>query len=118
MPRVQFLGTGNAFSPNGRLHALVLIDGKILVDAPPSVLPQLRRVGTSPGQIEHLLFTHWHADHMFGFPFLILERHYISKQDTPLAVHLRAGGRELLSQLSEVGFPGSCLLYTSDAADE
>ena len=50
MPRVQFLGTGNAFSPNGRLHALVLIDGKILVDAPPSVLPQLRRVGTSPGQ--------------------------------------------------------------------
>ena len=107
MPRVQFLGTGNAFSPNGRLHALVLIDGNILVDAPPSVLPQLRRVGTSPGQIEHLLFTHWHADHMFGFPFLILERHYISKQDSPLAVHLRAGGRELLSQLSEVGFPGS-----------
>ena len=45
MPRVQFLGTGNAFSPHGRMHALVLIDGKILVDAPPTLLPQLRRVG-------------------------------------------------------------------------
>ena len=73
MPRVQFLGTGNAFSPHGRMHALVLIDGNILVDAPPTLLPQLRRTGVSSGEIDHLLFTHWHADHMFGFPFFILE---------------------------------------------
>ena len=56
MPRVQFLGTGNAFSPPGRMHALVLIDGKILVDAPPTLLPQLRRAGVSSDDIEHILF--------------------------------------------------------------
>ncbi len=108
MPRVQFLGTGNAHSPPGRLHALVLIDGKILVDAPPTVLPQLRQAGVSPGEIEHLLFTHWHADHMFGFPFILLDRQYVSKpQIGPLKIYLRPNGKEILSNLSHVGFPGS-----------
>lgn len=108
MPRVQFLGTGNAHSPPGRLHALVLIDGKILVDAPPTVLPQLRQAGVSPGEIEHLLFTHWHADHMFGFPFILLDRQYVSKpQNGPMNIYLRPNGKEILSNLSHVGFPGS-----------
>ena len=107
MPRVQILGTGNAFSPHGRMHALVLIDGKILVDAPPTLLPQLRRTGVSSDEIEHLLFTHWHADHMFGFPFLILERKVVFNAENPLNVYLRPGGKEILSNLSNLGFPGS-----------
>ena len=107
MPRVRFLGTGNAFSPHGRMHALVLIDGKILVDAPPTLLPQLRRTGVSSDEIEHLLFTHWHADHMFGFPFFILERKVVSNAENSLNVYLRPGGKEILSNLSHVGFPGS-----------
>tara|TARA_B100000530_G_scaffold133273_1_gene83017 strand:- start:257 stop:1111 length:855 start_codon:yes stop_codon:yes gene_type:complete len=107
MPRVQFLGTGNAFSPHGRMHALVLIDGNILVDAPPTLLPQLRRAGVSSGEIDHLLFTHWHADHMFGFPFFILERKVVSNAEKSLNVYLRPNGKEILSNLSHVGFPGS-----------
>ena len=107
MPRVQFLGTGNAFSPHGRMHALVLIDGNILVDTLPTLLPRLRRVGVSSHEIDHLLFTHWHADHMFGFPFFILERKVVSNAENPLNVYLRPKGKEILSNLSHVGFPGS-----------
>ena len=107
MPRVQFLGTGNAFSPHGRMHALVLIDGNILVDAPPTLLPQLRCAGVSSDEIDHLLFTHWHADHMFGFPFFILERKVVSNAEKSLNVYLRPNGKEILSNLSHVGFPGS-----------
>ena len=75
--RVDFLGTGNAFCPSGRMHALAILDEKILIDAPPTLLVQLRRSNISTGQIEHILFTHWHGDHAFGFPFLILDRKYI-----------------------------------------
>ena len=109
MPRVQFLGTGNAFAPHGRMHALALIDGCILIDAPPTLLPQLRRAAISPAEIEHLLFTHWHADHIFGFPFLILERQHVSDAagERILDVHLRPSGREILSELCRMGFPGS-----------
>ncbi len=107
VPRVQFLGTGNAHSPPGRMHALACIDEKILVDAPPTLMPQLRRAGINPGDIEHLLFTHWHADHMFGFPFLMLERKYVVKPESPLSIHCRPGGTEILTGLCETGFPGS-----------
>lgn len=116
MARIDFLGTGNAFLPQGRMHALALIDGCVLVDTPPTVLSQLRRCGTSPSDLSHVLITHWHADHTFGFPFLLLERKYISDPDSKsiLNVHLRPGGRGLLGELCRTGFPGSL----EDALDE
>ena len=81
MVEVRFLGSGNAFCPDGRMHSLVLLDEKILIDTPPTILPQLGQAGLSPSDINTILFTHWHGDHIFGFPFFILERKYISDRD-------------------------------------
>jgi len=116
MARIDFLGTGNAFMPPGRMHALALLDGCVLVDTPPTVLAQLRRCGSTPSELRHILITHWHADHIFGFPFLLLERKFISDPDfkSTLNVHLRPGGKELLSSLCNMGFPGSL----EDSLDE
>tara|TARA_B100000073_G_C23639153_1_gene535889 strand:- start:19 stop:825 length:807 start_codon:yes stop_codon:yes gene_type:complete len=107
--RIDFLGTGNAFCPSGRMHALAILDEKILIDAPPTLLAQLRRSDISTNQVEHVLFTHWHGDHAFGFPFLILDRKYISDPsgDKILSVHHRPGGKKYLASLSRLGFPGS-----------
>jgi ribonuclease Z len=110
MAEVLFLGTGNAFSPPGRLHALVLIDGNILIDAPPTVLPQLRNFNIHPSSIKHLLFTHWHADHIFGFPFLMLEREWMPYDlgdKEPLNIYSRPNGKKILSDICKIGFPGS-----------
>jgi len=109
MIRIDFLGTGNAFTPSGRLHALTLVDKKILIDTPPTLITQLRRNGLSTSDIEYLLFTHWHADHTFGFPFFLLERKYISdpNNEQKLKIYLRPGGKEKLSYLCNQGFPGS-----------
>ena len=95
--------------PHGRLHSSLLIDESILIDAPPTTLVGLRQAGINPAQIEHLLITHWHGDHVFGFPFFILERKYISDRDgiAPLTVHTRRGGRGLLEQLCHLAFPGT-----------
>ncbi len=107
MVEVQFLGSGNAFCPDGRLHSLVLIDNKILVDAPPTIIPQLKRANISPSEINTMLITHWHGDHIFGFPFFILERKYISDRDCSniLNVHLHKGGAERFANISELAFP-------------
>ena len=107
--RVDFLGTGNAFCPSGRMHALAILDEKILIDVPPTILAQMRRANISTAKVEHILFTHWHGDHAFGFPFLILDRKYITDPSASktLAVHHRPGGMEYLSNLSVLGFPGS-----------
>ena len=109
MARIDFLGTGNAFTPFGRLHALAIIDKKILIDTPPTLITQLRTSGIKTSDISHLLFTHWHADHTFGFPFFLLERKYISdtKREKDLNIYLRPGGKEFLTNLCNIGFPGS-----------
>jgi len=51
MVSISFLGSGNAFCPTGRMHSLVLIDDTLLVDAPPTVVPQMRKHGICPSQI-------------------------------------------------------------------
>tara|TARA_B100000212_G_scaffold198916_1_gene150077 strand:- start:790 stop:1593 length:804 start_codon:yes stop_codon:yes gene_type:complete len=107
--RIDFIGTGNAFAPSGRLHACICIDRKILVDLPPTIIPQLRRVGLDASSIDHVLITHWHGDHTFGSPFFFLDRKYLSKkvQKEPLEVHLRPGGEDLLTSLSTGAYPKS-----------
>ncbi|HJM41280.1 MAG TPA: ribonuclease Z [Candidatus Thalassarchaeaceae archaeon] len=109
MVEISFLGTGNAFCPEGRLHSLVLIDGTMLVDAPPTVIPQLRQQGISPADIKDLFITHWHGDHTFGLPFLLLERKWISDREgqNKLRIHAHTGGEERLTQLCELAYPES-----------
>jgi ribonuclease BN (tRNA processing enzyme) len=106
---IKLLGTGNAFLPQGRLHSLLLIDGRALIDCPPTALASLRHSNISPCEIDTILFTHWHGDHCFGFPFILLERKYISDRDGEkiLNVHLPRGGIERLRVLCDLAYPGS-----------
>ncbi|MEE2748158.1 MAG: ribonuclease Z [Candidatus Thermoplasmatota archaeon] len=115
MVELTFLGSGNAFCPNGRLHSLVLIDGKMLVDAPPTIIPQLRQNGISPSDITDLFITHWHGDHTFGLPFLLLERKWISDRESKnmLRIHLHSGGEERMKTLCELAYPESLRDLTS-----
>tara|TARA_B100001109_G_scaffold254121_1_gene253155 strand:+ start:762 stop:1547 length:786 start_codon:yes stop_codon:yes gene_type:complete len=107
--RIDFLGTGNAFAPDGRLHACLSIDNNILIDTPPTIIAQLRRRGIDTSSIRHILITHWHGDHTFGMPFILLDRKYITdpNSDGDLTVYLRPGGEDFFSKLSNMAFPGS-----------
>ena len=78
---VMFLGTGNAFLPHGRNHSLAILDRKHLIDAPPTALSSMRKYGISPADLETIIFTHMHGDHIFGLPFILLERKYISDRE-------------------------------------
>ncbi|MBT7938125.1 MAG: MBL fold metallo-hydrolase, partial [Euryarchaeota archaeon] len=107
--KLEFLGSGNAFLPQGRFHSLLLIDDSILIDCPPTALSSLRRIELSPSKLNSIMFTHWHGDHVFGFPFVILERKWISDRSgvEPLGIHGPKGCKERLSALCETAYPGS-----------
>ena len=81
----------------------------MLVDAPPTVIPQLRQNGVSPVEITDLFVTHWHGDHTFGLPFLLLERKWISDRDGEniLTIHLHTGGEKRMIQLCDLAYPES-----------
>ena len=107
--KVKMLGTGNAFLPNGRLHSHVLIDDKHLIDAPPTALIGLRSRGIPVNTIETIFITHLHGDHVFGLPFLFLERQYISDREgiSPLKIIAAPGAKERITHLCNLAYPGS-----------
>ncbi|MDP6906505.1 MAG: ribonuclease Z [Candidatus Thalassarchaeaceae archaeon] len=109
MVKIQFLGTGNAFCPPNRMHSLVLIDDEILIDVPPTVIPQLRNAGISPSKISTILITHWHGDHTFGLPFLLLDRKYLSDRsgNSNLTIYCYKGGRNRLQNLCNQAYPNT-----------
>jgi len=66
------LGSGAALT-DGRLWNSFLIDGRILLDLPPTAVPQMHRLGVDTTAIDVIFISHLHADHSFGLPFLLLE---------------------------------------------
>lgn len=68
----QFLGTGNFLAP-GRYWNSFVLDRTTLVEPCPTALPHLRLCGLSAAALDVVVISHFHADHTFGWPFLLLE---------------------------------------------
>lgn len=67
---LTFLGTGNFHAAGGYWNSF-LIDRRILVETSPIVLRHLRLAGVELNEIEVVFVSHFHADHTFGWPFLL-----------------------------------------------
>jgi ribonuclease BN (tRNA processing enzyme) len=68
---LTFLGTGNFLAPPGRYWNSFVLDASVLVEPSPTALPHLRRCGFPVEAIEVVVVSHFHADHCFGWPFLL-----------------------------------------------
>jgi ribonuclease BN (tRNA processing enzyme) len=68
---LTFLGTGNFLAPPGRYWNSFVMDGNVLVEPSPTSLPHLRRCGFAVDAVEVVVVSHFHADHCFGWPFLL-----------------------------------------------
>ncbi|HSZ37213.1 MAG TPA: MBL fold metallo-hydrolase [Acidimicrobiales bacterium] len=71
MTELTFLGTGNYLAPPGRYWNSFVMDGSVLVEPSPTSLPHLRRCGFRPSDVQVVVISHFHADHCFGWPFLL-----------------------------------------------
>jgi ribonuclease BN (tRNA processing enzyme) len=88
---VTVLGAGDAFASKGRFQAGYVINAggvRILMDAGPTLLASMKRVGISPGDLDVILISHLHGDHFCGLAFLILEYLF----ETPLRRKLTLAG--------------------------
>ena len=83
MLELTFLGSGNAFAQGGRYWSSFLANGRYLFDAPPTLLPHLKRLGPPLTQLAVVFLSHFHGYHFMGLPFLFLEYLYLTprKQD-------------------------------------
>jgi ribonuclease BN (tRNA processing enzyme) len=99
-----FLGSGNAFA-SGRYWNSFLVNGRYLFDASPVVLPHLKQAKVSLADLETVFISHFHADHFFGLPFLLLEYSELTKRTKPLTLIGPPTLEERLHRLTAVGFP-------------
>jgi ribonuclease Z len=101
MTSLTFLGTGNYLAP-GRYWNSFVLDGEVLVEPSPAVLPNLRRCGIAAGDLDAVLISHFHADHTFGWPFLLLEL-LTCGRDRPLFIVGPPGVDAFLADMMRVG---------------
>lgn len=98
---IYVLGSGAVSACSG--YPGYLVNGTVLVDCPPGSVKKLIRMGVSLVGITDVLLTHFHADHYFDLPFLLLARY--RKTDAPLTIHCPEEGRRIIPQLLALAYP-------------
>lgn len=102
---LRFIGTGNAFAPNGLCWNGFVANGKYLFEAPPQALQMLNALGLDANDLDAVVLSHHHGDHFLGLPFLMLEWKY-SKRTRPVRIIGPAGTRKLAEQIALSVYPG------------
>jgi ribonuclease BN (tRNA processing enzyme) len=86
---VLFIGTGEAFGSGGRRNSAILVRGggkSMLLDCGPATLNELKKLGIDPREIDGVVVSHFHGDHVAGLPFLLLDDLYENPRREPLIV--------------------------------
>jgi len=101
---LAFMGSGNAFAPE-RCWSGFVLNERHLFDAPPTALYSLKRLHLRLDRIETVFISHFHADHFFGLPFLLLEYAYLTRRNNDLTLVGPPKLEQQLSKLVEIGYP-------------
>lgn len=103
---LTFLGSGNAFASSpGRYWSSFLANGRYLFDAPPTLLPHLKQLGTPLTDIEVVFISHFHGDHFMGLPFLFLEYIYLTERRDDLFIVGPPGVEEKIEGFARQCYP-------------
>jgi ribonuclease BN (tRNA processing enzyme) len=100
---LTFLGTGNAFAPT-RYWSSFLANGRYLFDAPPTLLAHLKRLGRDPRDIEVVFISHFHGDHYFGLPFLLLDYAELAPRSRDLTIVGPPGIAKRVQSVTDLAF--------------
>ncbi len=105
MVELTFLGSGNAFAQEGRYWSSFLANGRYLFDAPPTLLPHLKRLQVPLTGLEVVFISHLHADHFVGLPFLFLEYVYLTARKNDLFIVGPPGIEGLMEDFADRCYP-------------
>lgn len=119
--RITVLGSGNAFCADGRGHASFLLEsaagGRILLDAGATTLQAANRFGVLPLDPDAIVLTHFHGDHAFGLPFLLLHLSEMERRTRPLMIAGPQGVEERCTSLMRLAYGGFVPSFGVDYVD-
>ncbi len=101
---VVLLGTASAGGSAVRDNTYFLLrrgQGSVLVDVGGDPLGKLKRLNVPLDDIEQVVFTHFHIDHIYGLPSLLWGM-WLGGRTKPLTLHCSTGDRERLQRWLDV----------------
>ena len=104
--QIKILGVGGAIN-DGLPYNSFLVNGEFLCETPPDIMLSLSRSKVDPLSIKTIFVSHFHADHFFGLPFLLIHLFILAakhKTLTPTTIVGPAGVREKSLELLSVAF--------------
>ena len=109
--KIVFLGVGEACDetlPNTSIWVQAEGSGQrisVLLDCGFTVPSLYWQQTQDPDELDGLYISHFHGDHFFGVPALIL-RFWETKRSKPLLIIGQSGIRELIQRTMELAYPG------------
>ncbi len=101
--KVKVIGSGSMWTKYN--SACYLIDEDIMVDFPNGACKYLYRQNIKPSSVSKILLTHFHGDHYFDIPFLILNK---SKSDNKKTfIYCSKEGKSKIKKIGFLAFPNS-----------
>jgi len=107
---LHFVGCGDAFGSGGRLNTcfhLVSKNVNALIDCGASSLIGMNKFAINRNDIDVIFITHFHADHVGGLPFFLLEANYVTKRERPLTIAGPSGLKARYGGILDAAFSGS-----------
>jgi ribonuclease BN (tRNA processing enzyme) len=107
---LQFVGCGDAFGSGGRFNTCFHLVGRetnALIDCGASSVVAMNRFAIDRNAVDVIFISHFHADHIGGLPFFMLEANYVLKRDRPLTIAGPPGLKTRYAEWLKLCFPGS-----------
>jgi ribonuclease Z len=112
---LTFLGTGGFHATAGYWSSF-LIGERILVEASPSVLRNMHVAGKDLANVDVIFISHFHADHTFGWPFVLFTS-YRDRRKSDLWVVGPPGIGDFLERMLAAGALDHVVAYARSSPD-
>ncbi|RUA00885.1 MAG: ribonuclease Z [Deltaproteobacteria bacterium] len=109
--KIIFTGVGEAFDENLPNTSIVVLSGdrdnqqQVLLDCGFTAAHAFWRLSPAPQALNTIWISHFHGDHFFGLPLLLL-RFWEEKRTRPLTIIGQPGIREKVIAAMELAYPG------------
>jgi len=110
--RLQFIGTGDAFSSGGRNQTSFHVNYsgyQFLIDCGATSLTALKHAEISPSEIDAIIISHFHGDHYGGLPFVFIDLGYNQSRTKDLTIVGPTGVKDRVLTALEIFYPGTNL---------
>ena len=102
---LAFIGSGNAFMPEGLCCNGFVVNERYLFEAPPQTLMSLAKLKIDPNELDAVVLSHHHGDHFLGLPFLLLHWRWRGRT-RPVTIVGPKNTQQLATRIAEDVFPG------------